>query len=82
MYELYGSTIMKIWSVTGHSESGDDYGPWLFNKKPTDEQLEAILKEDCPGEFEEEEDGTYDGPGSFGSYVHLSNPVEIEVIEL
>jgi len=71
---------MKIWSVTGESESGDDYGPWLFNKKPTDKQLELMLRTDYDYEFPDAEDG--EGPGSYGSYIHLSEPVEIEVIEL
>ncbi len=77
------SVQMKtVWCVLGHSESGDDYGPWLFNKKPTPEQLEALLKEECAGEFEEEEDGTYEGPGDFGGYVHLTGPFETSIIEL
>lgn len=66
---------MTVWCVTGHSESGDDYGPWLFNKKPTQKQLKKLLKEDCPGEWD-------DGPGAFGSYVHLSKPFEVSIIEL
>ncbi len=68
--------MKTAWCITGHSESGDDYGPWLFNKKPTDEQMEAILREDCPGEWDDE------GPGAFGSYVHLSKPYEVLIIEL
>jgi hypothetical protein len=24
---------MKVWVVTGHSESGDDYGPYVYSKK-------------------------------------------------
>ncbi len=50
--------------VTGHSESGDDYGPTVFAKKPTD----TVLKELVQGwDF-----GEGDGPGDYGSYVHLS----------
>ena len=71
---------MKIWSVTGESESGDDYGPFLFTKKPTEKQLELMLRADYDYEFPDPEDG--EGPGSFGSYIHLSEPVEVEVIEL
>lgn len=67
---------MKVWAVTAQSESGDDYGVWLFKTKPTKERLEAEARKRAPGEFE---DGG--GPGDFGSYLHLSKPKEIEVME-
>ncbi len=56
--------MKKIFIVTGHSESGDDYGPKRFNKKPTNPQLRQFIKDtgeelDC------------NGPGDFGSYVYL-----------
>ena len=54
----------EIWAVTGQSESGDDYGPYLYHKYPTDEQLTALVKVLDYG------DG--DGPGDYGSYVHLT----------
>lgn len=70
----------KLTVVLVHSESGDDYGPFLFSKKPTDAQLKAFLQERCPGEFEDEaEDG--DGPGEWGSYLHV-RITEREVLEL
>lgn len=74
---------MTIFCLTATSESGDDYGPFLFNKKPTDTQLEYWLREFCPGEFddadaENEEDS---GPGVFGSYLHI-NLSEAEMIKL
>lgn len=53
--------------VTGHSESGDDYGPWVFDKKPDDEFMKAFLKEYAAGDWDDDEDG----PGHYGSYVHL-----------
>lgn len=67
---------MKVWAVTAQSESGDDYGVWLFKNKPTQKRLEEEARKRAPGEFEEE-----DGPGSFGSYLHVSKPKEIEVME-
>lgn len=53
-----------IWIVEGHSESGDDYGPTRYNKKPTEKQLREFVE--ATGE-----ELDIDGPGNFGSYVHL-----------
>lgn len=61
--EIMGEVVV----VTGHSESGDDYGPWVFNSRPSDEFMKAWLKEFAAGDFEDDEDG----PGDYGSYVHL-----------
>lgn len=55
---------MKIFVVTGSSESGDDYGPEVFKKKPTEEQLKSFVKS-CEGVIDGE------GPGVYGSYIHL-----------
>lgn len=63
----------KVWVVTAKSESGDDYGPWVFSSRPT----EATLKKLVRAQGEDGED--CDGPGVFGSYLHLSKPVEVEV---
>ena len=60
-------SVGEVVVVTGHSESGDDYGPWVFTKKPSDEFMKAFLKEYAAGDFEDDEDG----PGDYGSYVHL-----------
>ncbi len=54
---------MKIFIVTGKSESGDSYGPELFKKEPTQEQLKELAHK---WDFFDGE-----GPGDFGSYVHL-----------
>ena len=63
---------MKIWVITGVSESADHYGPFLFSKKPTKELLKKMAYM-CDG-YEEEE-----GPGDFGSYVYLkTNEVEVD----
>lgn len=48
------------------SESGDDYGPWLFTHKPTDKELKQFLKRECGWEFENNR-----GPGEWGSYLHI-----------
>jgi len=62
-----------IWAVSVSSESGDDYGPFLFDKKPNDKQLEYWLRELCPGEWDDAdaEDEDDRGPGVFGSYLHI-----------
>lgn len=73
-------TGKKIWSVTVSSESSDYYGPFLFDRELTDKQLEAFLRQECPGEWpdadadyyeEIEGDGDVDGPGFAGSYLHI-----------
>lgn len=55
---------MKIWSVDAKSESGDNYGPILFRLKPTQRQLKDLVR--ALGSDDED-----DGPGDFGSYIHL-----------
>ena len=53
-----------VFVVTGVSESTDHYGPFVYKKKPSDKVLEALVKMLDYGEG--------DGPGDYGSYVHLS----------
>lgn len=60
-------SVGEVCVVTGHSESGDDYGPWVFTKRPSEEYMKAFLKEYAAGDWDDDEDG----PGEFGSYVHL-----------
>lgn len=60
--------MKKVWVVNANSESGDDYGPYLFDKKPTDKELETFMKDYWPDEFPEEKDG----PGKWGSYLYIS----------
>ena len=62
-------SAMTIFTVS--SESGDDYGPFLFDRKPTDAELEYWLREFCPGEWDDAEDEDNRGPGIFGSYLHV-----------
>lgn len=54
----------KFWIITGNSESGDEYGPELYDHEPTRKEKRDFIEStgeelDC------------DGPGAFGSYVHL-----------
>jgi hypothetical protein len=56
---------MKMWIVTGSSESGDNYGPLAFSKNPSKKMLSTIAF--CwDGNPEEKQ-----GPGFDGSYVYL-----------
>lgn len=63
-------SIMDVVVVTAHSESGDDYGPWVFDQKLSSRQLEQFLREMAEGDFPEE--GEEDGPGDFGSYLFVT----------
>jgi len=56
--------MTKVWVVTGESESGDSY-LHVFGYKPSPDKLSNLAHswdgdEDC------------EGPGDYGSYVHLS----------
>ncbi len=53
-----------MWIVTATSESGDDYGPFIYRNEPNEEQLTKLVKE--------LDWGGGNGPGYAGSYVHLS----------
>jgi len=71
-----------VWVVTAKSESSDDYGPWIFAKKPTDEELKRFCQEECSGEFVDDDNLDEDpgnGPGTWGSYLHVSGPTKTEV---
>lgn len=62
----------KVWMLTGHSESGDNFGPVTFQNKPTQKLLRQMAYD---------WDGTPEGngPGDYGSYVFLNlNEVTIE----
>ena len=68
----------NIWIVTGRSESGDDYGPEVFDHEPTDEEL----FEWCHGKdgyFAASFDSINDmleaadeAAGDYGSYVYVA----------
>lgn len=49
----------NVWVAYGTTESGDDWGPYVwFKYEPTREEIEKVLREDWPGEFEDEEEPT------------------------
>lgn len=67
------TTLLKhVWIVTGNSESGDQYVPYVFSKKPSKKILKQLAFE---------LDGDIDDPtgcGDFGSYVYL----DVEKVEI
>jgi hypothetical protein len=73
---------MKIYEVRVKSESGDDYGSFLFDGKPNDDQLEKVLRENCPGEWDGAEDPDEHGPGFRGSYLWITKPIRVGIIRL
>ncbi len=76
---------MIVFAVEAKSESCDDYGPILFTRKPSVEELKALFMELCPDEVEgyhcdfEYSDHDDAGPGNFGN-LHVQ-VYEREVIE-
>jgi hypothetical protein len=57
--------MKEVYVLTGHSESGDNFGPLVFSIKPSKQKLRRIA-------FEWDGDEGYKGPNSFGSYVSLA----------
>jgi hypothetical protein len=77
--KLEGKTMTEkkfVYVVSAKSEGCDDYGPWVFAKKPSMKQLEKFLREKCEEDFTEENDG----PGEWGSYLYITGPNEAEVL--
>ncbi|MER8640968.1 hypothetical protein [Mesorhizobium sp. M1252] len=44
---------MKVWAVTGSTESGDEF-VYLFQEQPTNESLALFFAEEQPEEWEAE----------------------------
>lgn len=42
---------MRVWTVTGRTESGDEF-VYLFQEQPTDESLALFFAEEQPEEWE------------------------------
>lgn len=43
---------MKVWVLTGQTESGDDVGPYVWDYEPSLEECLVRLKRDWPEEYE------------------------------
>ncbi len=44
----------KVFVMAGQTDSGDDFGPYVWTTKPTDEQIKAVFVRDIPEEVEAE----------------------------
>jgi hypothetical protein len=78
-------TLTNVFVITAHTDASDHYGPWVFNKKPTDAQLEAFLRKNCPNEFpraNHRHDLDGDADGAFGSFLYLDiTEVKVNFVE-
>lgn len=64
--------MRKLWTVTGRSESGNDYGVMeIFDHKPSQKELMTLVSYNAVGNDGYDVPGVEQGPGSFGSYIHL-----------
>ena len=43
-----------VWVCSGRTESGDDVGPYIWAREPSQEEVDAILSRDMPDDFAEE----------------------------
>lgn len=70
------SSRKQLWSIGVKSESGDDFGSHIFNHNPTDDEIEAFLRDLSPCDWPDDGDQTQDcdGPGFRGSYLHVDGP--------
>ena len=56
---------MYVWIITAKSESGDEYGPEVYSKKPSEQEKKDFIIE--TGEAIDN-----NGPGNYDSYVYLT----------
>jgi hypothetical protein len=61
--------MTTVWVAFGGTESGDDVGPYVFDHEPTKAELQALLMEHWPSEFEMDEEDWIDP--DFGD-IHIS----------
>ena len=62
----------RVHVVSVHTESGDNYGPFVFERKPDDARLKAFLRKRLPSDDLDSDEG----PGWCGTYVHLKWTVQ------
>ena len=58
-------SMKKLWIITAHSESGDNYGPKQYGHEPTEDDRRDFILTETPEEID------CGGSGDFDSYVHL-----------
>jgi hypothetical protein len=62
-----------VWVTWAKSESGDDYGPFVLAKEPSDEELRDFWELNCSEFPYEDDDGEIvEGPGDWGSWIHVN----------
>lgn len=62
---MKNKTKNTVCVINVKSESGDDYGPYVFLERPTDDDLEKLLRKTAPDEWD-------DGCGWRGSYLRIT----------
>lgn len=40
---------MNVWLLQACTEEGDEYGPWVFARKPSERAVERVLELEAPG---------------------------------
>lgn len=66
-----------VYVVIADSEHGDHYGPWCFASPPSDLALKRFLMQEFKGT--EAFDSKNLGPGTWGSHLHVSTPIKVQV---
>lgn len=64
-----------VWAFWVKTDSGDEHGPFVFNRELTDDELETFLRSEFSDEFVEE----HEGPGDFDSYAYVTHPGYVQV---
>jgi hypothetical protein len=67
---------MNIYNYTISSESGDDYGTFPFNFKPTDDELFKWMK----NHFGDDHPDFEKGPGFCNTYFHVKGPIMSNIV--
>lgn len=56
---------MFVWVITGNSESGDHFGPFVYDYEPSEAEKRYLIKHECDWYDD-------DGPGDYGAYTYLT----------
>ena len=57
--------LKRVWVLSCETESGDEYGPWVFAYKPEPDECQDVMKRNLAEEYE------------YISYVKLSYSVPV-----
>jgi len=61
---------MNVFVLSINSESGHEYGPYVFYKKLSDTDLKMFLCDNFPRECFVNNQKCLTGPGDFGTYLY------------